>query len=366
MVVRYKLSIVATLFLLFSNVIAQIVIPDFIKRGSIPEAEYQSFMTDLRAAVASKTSMPVITGEFVSPGMVASLEPKYTRIIAGNEGAEFALSGEIRQIYGDPYSISILIASAKSDRNSDLISRQFHAESLNLLVTELSQIIADFVDPINSLTPGDAGLFVASEPAGASIYIDGINVGKSPMADVLMLEPKTHTIELRKQGFLAVKKQVSLKDGITELQTIQLTPINGGTVQVDSFPSASIIFDGRTLDNTPLSFQALPGEHTLELIRLGFEFVALSIRVREFRVTIAEQKLKPLNSHMLFWDQPEGQLVFLDDKLEIKGYVLEPKAGLHKVTLKSGQEKIQFEINVPAEGVYYIDFENRALESFNY
>jgi len=365
MVVRYKLSIITILFLVLTNAFAQIVIPDFVKRGNIPEADYQSFMNDLRMAVALKTAMPVTVGEFVSPGMIASLDPKYTRIIASNEGAEFAVSGEIRQVFGDPYSISILIASAKSDRNSDLISRQFHTESLSLLVTELAQIIADFVDPVNSLLSGDAGLFVSSEPAGATIYIDGIRVGKSPLEDVLMLEPKTHTIELRKQGFLAVKKQVNLKKGITDLQTIQLTPINGGTVQVDSFPSASIIFDGRTLDNTPLSFQALPGEHTLELIRLGFEFVALSVKVREFRVTIAEQKLKPLNSHMLFWDQPEGQLVFLDNKLEIKGYVLEPKAGLHKVTLKNGEEKIQFEINVPAEGVFYIDFNNKTLKSFD-
>ena len=360
MVVRFRSAFIFAIVFLINLSFAQIVIPDFAKRGEIPDALYQDFMSNLRIAVAQKTKTAVTVGEFVSAGMASSLDPKFTRIIAQNEGAQFALSGEIRQIFGDPYSISLLIADANSNRHSDIITKPLLAENLNLLVDLLSDKIAEFVAPINNLLVGDAGLFISTEPPGAKIIIDGLEIGTSPIADVLMLEPKTYTIELRKQGFLAEKRQVELKSGITELLNLELTPINGGTIQVDSQPSAKILLDGHDIGFTPKSFQALPGEHDLELIRLGFEFVAMKLMVREFRVTISEQKLKPISESMLFWDLPDKGLVYIDDKIQIKPFLLEPNPGVHQVELRQGGNSTKFEISIADTGVYYLDFEKQA------
>ncbi|HHO56033.1 MAG TPA: PEGA domain-containing protein [Trueperaceae bacterium] len=356
MVVHLKSAFVIAIVILINISFAQIVIPDFAVRGDVPDSLYQDFMTNLRIAVAQKTNTAVTVGEFVSSGMASSLDPRFTKIIAQNEAAQFALSGEIRQTYGDPLSISLLIADANSDRHSDIITKQFGADSINLLVDLLSNEIAQFVAPINNLLVGDAGLFIATEPAGAKILINGLEIGTSPIVDVLMLEPKTYTVELRKQGFLAEKRQVELKSGITELLNLELTPINGGTIQVDSQPSAKIMLDGRDIGFTPKSFQALPGEHNLELIRLGFKFVALTVSVREFRVTISEQKLKPISNFMLFWDLVDKQLVYIDGKLQIKPFLLEPGAGVHQVELRSAGKSTKFEISMAATGVYYLDF----------
>ncbi len=361
-----KSIVTSFIILLFSFSFAQIVIPDFAKRGDIPEPLYQDFMSNLRLAVAQKTSTAVTVGEFVSAGMASSLDPKFTKIIAENEGAQYALSGEIRQIYGDPYSISMLIAEVASNRHSDIITRQFVADSLNLLVDLLANEISQFVDPINALAAGNAGIYISSEPAGAKVYIDGVEIGISPLVDVLMLEPKTYIIELRKQGYLAEKRQVDLKNGITELLNLELTAINGGTIQVDSQPSAKIVLDGRDIGFSPYSFQALPGEHSLELVRLGFEFVALPVSVREFRVTIIEQKLKPISKSMIFWDLLDKQLVYFDGKLQIKPFLLEPSQGIHQIEIRREGKSSTFEIDLAVAGVYYLDFAKQTASIYNF
>ena len=65
-------------------------------------------------------------------------------------------------------------------------------------------------------------LAVAGEPEGATIFVDGEEVGVSPIE--LALEPGEHTIEARKDGFLPSKRRVTAVSGVEDPWQFTLTP----------------------------------------------------------------------------------------------------------------------------------------------
>jgi hypothetical protein len=72
-----------------------------------------------------------------------------------------------------------------------------------------------------------ASVLVQSRPPGATVMVDGEEMGTTPTT--LALPPGKHTIELRKNGFAAASRTVELESGMRTTSEMRLVPDAGGS-----------------------------------------------------------------------------------------------------------------------------------------
>ncbi len=344
---------------------AQVVVPTFGTRGEVPPETVTQVMRELRTAIARRTGLVVSEGDLVTPGIAGSLDPEYGYLIAQLEDVQYALSGQIRRVEGGgaqtPYSLSILVADAAAERASDIYTESFGPDSLAAVAARLADDVARFVTPVGDLRAGSAELFVSSQPGEARVYLNDIEVGETSNLDVLMLQPGTYRVEVRKEGFLPETRNLTLRDGQVQFVNVVLTAITGGSVQVMSTPSATVYLDGEEVGTTPLTVQASPGTRQLTLQRPGFEALTLEVPVQNFRVNQVGRTLTPIFDQMLVWDVSKSGLVSIDGVLRSGGFAANLTPGPHRVTARRLGQVVTFTVDVPATGVFEVDVAGQRL-----
>ena len=146
--------------------------------------------------------------------------------------------------------------------------------------------------------PGDAlstiaTLNVTSTPSGATVYLDGIVIGKTPMRgyqiETGVRRVKKVEIQLALSGYRNHVRKVTLKGGQNVPLTIRLLKLEVpkplptlATLQVTSTPSgASVYLDGAVVGKTPLyGFEVDTGTKREKRVELGIEFAGYKSQVR--------------------------------------------------------------------------------------
>ena len=341
--------------------LAQVAVPTFGTRGDVSAEVLAEVMRELRGEIAQQTELTLTEGELATAGIAGSLEPQYAYLIAQLDGVRYALSGEVRQVEAGgpqaPYTLSLLVADEQTQRSSDVLSESFSLTSLPEVARRLAAEVARFVEPLPdtpALAAGTAELFVSSQPGGATLYIDGVPVGETSTLGMLMYEPGTYKLELRKEGYLSDSRTVTLAEGKPEFVNVMLTELVGGSVQVSSTPNAEVLVDGVSAGRTPLTLQARPGTHRVSLRRPGFETLSLDVPVQNYRVTQVGETLAPIFRRMLFWDESAG-LLLIDGVLQTGGFAPNVPPGNRRFEVRSGGQTTRFVAEVPATGVLEID-----------
>ncbi len=357
--------------LMFSHLAAaQMAVPMFGTRGNVDDVFLQSFMTQLRRAIAVDLDQMVSDGDgIITAGIAGSLKPELTQLIAEILQTRYAISGEIskedalsRQA---PYAVRLLIYDNEAKRSSDIISLPVSEENLEEVITSLSKQMAAFLEPTPFLSQGTAGLFISSEPSEADIFIDGVKVAETPLLDVLMLQPGLYEVELRKQGFQPASRFVELTENREMMEQFSLTPVVGGSIQVRSYPRANVLLDGKQMGKTPLTLPALPGTHSLYIERLGFKPIHFNVRVENYRVSRVEPTLEAEDINILFWDVLPSELVYIDNVLQTRDYVSDLMPGTYQINVRSAGETVSFEISIEGEGVYELDTLSKTVKKLN-
>jgi hypothetical protein len=339
-----------------------IVVPVFGTRGEVSEQVLQDFMRIFRDAVAQRTTLEVKPGELISQGLTGSLEPEFAFFAAQLEGTRFAVSGEVRAV-AETYAVSILVVDDQNQRSSDVIDEAFSPATLPQVAVALAAEVERFVTPMQGLQEGSASLFISSQPSEAQVFINDTNVGETGTLDVMSLQPGSYGLELRKEGYLPETRRVDLKDGVTELLNVVLTPIAGGSLQIISTPNSEIFVDDVSVGMSPITVQALPGEREVRLQRPGFETLSRKVQVRESRVTRVEEKLEPSFERMVFWELTGAGLLTIDNVLQSGGYA-ELSPGNHVFEVRQGGEGRSFTLTIPETGVYRFNLETGFLEPY--
>ncbi len=359
------LALIAVLLNLASAT-AQISAPTFGTRGEVSPDAVQRFMTTFRSAVGAATGLEVRNGELITPGIASSLEPEFTMLIAALDAARYAVSGEVARIGDSPeaYTINLIVVDAERERSSDLISAAFDPNAPELAAVELAAAVAEFTAALVELPSGDAGLFVSSEPGDAQVFVDGVSLGRTGQLDVAMLPPGRYQLEVRKEGFLPDVRMIELRSQDTSLVHVILTAIAGGSVQVSSFPAARVALDGEPAGTTPVTLSALPGMHTIRLLRDGFQPETIDVLVRNYRVSRVRAELTPSAPLVVFWDEAREVLVFIDGILQPGGHAIDIKPGLREIELRRGANVTSVLRAVPSEGLFRLDLATGELQPY--
>lgn len=338
--------------------LAQISVPTFGTRGGVAVEVVDSFMSSFRAQVGKATGLEVRNGELITAGIAGSLEPEFAVLIAELDGARYAISGEIAAAVntgGEPYAVNLIVVDAERSRSTDLITRPLDPRNPGAGVLELAAAVAAFTSAAVDLPPGNAALFVSSEPGEAQVFVDGISIGRTSKLDVAMLAAGRYRLELRKEGFLPDSRMIELRSGDTSFVHVVLTAISGGSIQVAATPSAQVLLDGVPSGTTPVALSALPGTHRVTLRRDGFVEETFEVLVRNYLVTRLETALTPATDPLLFWSDRREVHVTIDGVPQFGSYATALGPGLRTIELTGPAGTRSFLRAIPDSGVFELD-----------
>jgi tetratricopeptide (TPR) repeat protein len=123
-------------------------------------------------------------------------------------------------------------------------------------------------------------LCVETEPAGASLLVDGKLAGSTPIR-VEGLAPGSYGIRLEKEGCQPLALRVDTGGGKTSIRR-KLEPLPTGSLQVSVLPAGSeVVLDGDVVGYTPLTLSKVTtGSHQLQVRKVNFDSYASLINIK--------------------------------------------------------------------------------------
>jgi hypothetical protein len=153
------------------------------------------------------------------------------------------------------------------------------------------------------LEPSDAKaahLYLKTALPEAEVVVDGQVVGRTPLPGSLTLVPGRRNVELRRAGYVAAKKEITLGDGASgtlafDLEEDPSTATEGWGYLVLSISEdeAEVSVDGRPRGVYRKSLRVPPGAHLLRVERGGFEPIERLTDVRPRSETVVRVTLQP-------------------------------------------------------------------------
>jgi len=181
---------------------------------------------------------------------------------------------------------------------------------------------------------------IRDAPDGASITIDGVEQGKTPLSAPLRLSAGSHAIRVVKDGFLPFEVRTDLVGRQTAILRAQLTPLTqAGRLKVTEKggKSLDIVVDGSVAGRTPAWEGALaPGPHTV-LLRgegnLGTQPASVDVKVNQ--AMTLDLEAEELRAAITVSPTPTGALVTVDGVDVARGrWTGRLRAGPHKVDVR--------------------------------
>lgn len=178
-------------------------------------------------------------------------------------------------------------------------------QTLSNLAKRLAGISVDQTPAAVSITKGDAGLFIKTDPAGARVYLDGKLRDNATPLTLENLMAGRHTVEVKKtiDGInYSGKKEVTLTPNrVTRLEVAlekSRTELTLLTVPSEAELYLNKIRGMGTFPDyiAPAIIQdILPGKQRLELFKAGYRDTALDLNIIEFEtqsmtITLQEEK----------------------------------------------------------------------------
>jgi formylglycine-generating enzyme required for sulfatase activity len=157
-------------------------------------------------------------------------------------------------------------------------------------------------------------LDIRSRPInGASVTIDGIHVGTTPV-DNIELSAGTHPIEVEAPLHLPFATVVEVEPGDPprELEA-QLVP-NWAPVAIASSPSgATVSVDRTVVGETPITSKVEAGDRLIELRLSGFKPVNRRVQIiAEEAINLGVVQLRPVDGQLMVVSNPSGATVMVD------------------------------------------------------
>jgi formylglycine-generating enzyme required for sulfatase activity len=213
---------------------------------------------------------------------------------------------------------------------------------------------------IAKLTPNWAPVTLRTQPAGATVLVDGEAVGVSPLE--MQLTAGERSIEVRLSGYNAWSDKVLVSaDTPLQLPDVRLSQADG-RVEVGSSPTeANVSIDGEFRGRTPLNLRLTPGRtHTLTITKPGYETATRELSVAADSGRKVQIELTAQYGEIEVASTPNGAEVWVDGerraatpaKLTLTGVsheveVRQPgfSAAMQKVTPRPGfPQKLEFSL----------------------
>jgi len=194
-----------------------------------------------------------------------------------------------------------------------------HVLTVSIILALLLISFAPIVSADTS-SPLFGTLKVSSTPSGASLVLDNVNKGSTPVTIQSVLAGG-HTISLSKDGYYEYDADISVPGGTTttlSIPLVKIPPPGNGTLFVNSTPKgANVTIDDIFFGKTPATFKNItPEEHIVTLNLSGYDNYTETISVTSNETTIIDVDLAKINAvpgSIRITSTPSGATVYLDN-----------------------------------------------------
>jgi hypothetical protein len=212
--------------------------------------------------------------------------------IGGALGVRYIIAGSISSIEGD-----IVLAIKMLDTQAALVVDRATADVPNnprnfpdLIRRAVLQMKA-----IAFVAPGT--LAISTEPAGATLIVDGKEAGSSPKS--VSVPAGNHTVAARLSGYTPLEKPVTVQSGGTATVSLALAKIEPPRIRVVTDPPGARVSVGgqlrgtTPLDASPLTVEVAEGSHTVIASLEGYMSAQQTARATVGEVTTVSLRLLP-------------------------------------------------------------------------
>lgn len=131
-----------------------------------------------------------------------------------------------------------------------------------------------------------AELAVSCNVDGATVEVDGVKVGKTPLVKPLRVASGSRVVGVVAPGYVPERRALSIAGGVRKALAFELEPLASklGHLALETrVPAAEVLVDGARVGTTPLAspLALAPGQHRLELVRPGYRSARRTVRVSE-------------------------------------------------------------------------------------
>ena len=151
-----------------------------------------------------------------------------------------------------------------------------------------------------------AELEILTTPAGATVSVDGLNRGSSPVC-LKNVPPDVHLVAASLPGYVEARKTVALAEGQKATVTLRLEPITGLALILSEPPGADAGVNGADRGKTPLLLTDLPlGEHKIRLSMPGYQTKDLVLNLKDRVPVVLSASLTSDSAKLIISSTPEG------------------------------------------------------------
>ena len=196
-----------------------------------------------------------------------------------------------------------------------------------------------------------AKLTITSQPPGASVKLNGHEVGVTPI-DVPGLTPGTQAVEIFKEGHKPARELVELGFAQKGESHYSLDPIVGKLLLTLKPRDAQVTIDSHTYGEIKSDLTLAAGTHQLKVAKEGFHPYVSEIVLEEETPLEIEVDLKPILTSLKVTSEPPGASVTVDgkDKGKTPLTVKEVAFGQHEVAVRlGGHEKFLKTVDVNSD-----------------
>jgi len=163
-----------------------------------------------------------------------------------------------------------------------------------------------------SLSPDAAELELNSSPTGATVVLDGSNVGRTPAA-LPNVKPGRHVLELSLKGHAISRHEIALQSGDRRKIDSTLKPLPGKITISSTPPDARIFLNSQFKALTPINSMEIPsGKYEIRAELKGYDPQFKTNTVTFGEETAVDFKLVKSSGTILVSTMPPGVNVYLD------------------------------------------------------
>ena len=158
-------------------------------------------------------------------------------------------------------------------------------------------------------------LIIESVPANAEVIMDGKSIGRTPFRD--NVEEGKHEIELRRDGYITLKKSVHVRSKSIERLDQLVLEVKPGSIRIKSRPSGAVIYiNNKNYGDTPFNISNLkPGTYSIRLEKAGYDPAVRKVNLPAGENLDLMFNLDSNTGGIDVVTQPPGITLYLDGKL---------------------------------------------------
>ena len=284
-------------------------------------------------------------------------------------------AGSIGKV-GSLFTVSVRLIDVESGQIIKNVTEDCKCPIEEVLTTSMRKVAMKLAGKYNItpammgatvLTGGSGDVYIKSSPAGADIYLDNIQTGKSTPATLQDVPAGKHFIKLIKGNTIG-SKTVTVKANDIVVENLKLVSAKGGLKIYSDPPEAFILIDGQFYAKTPSVIKDISvGEHLIKLRMEGYDDFDKTVKVEYNQFVKINANLKKMGVLEIV-SKPAGAAIYINNKLSGKTPLVQhryPKGNYSIMLKKEGYITYERDIYINSEKTIKINVDLVKLAKLN-